>query len=135
MGLLLNMPGFSIFQGSEYARILNIPVLWISEGCEYTIVPNIRGFLLDLRWPLNVPGYLWIVAEYAWLCVIVPECWILVWYYPGWSHKVVICHISKYCKNQFAFILWDALSHIFDRFKMCLRSWGRQCSRFGSVSK
>ena len=78
MDLLLNMPGFCIYQGSEYAILLNIPVLLIFEGCEYTIVPNMRGFLLDLHWPLNVPGYPWIVAEYASLCVIMPECVTLV---------------------------------------------------------
>ena len=36
MVLLLNMPGFFTYQGSEYAMILNLPVLWIFEGCEYT---------------------------------------------------------------------------------------------------
>ena len=61
MGLFLNMPGFSIYQGSEYARILNVPVLLIFEGCEYTIVPIMRGFSIywictDLWMYLNISG-------------------------------------------------------------------------------
>ena len=44
MALILNMTGFWIFQGTEYARVLNIP---------------------RLRRLLNVSEYPWIIPEYA----------------------------------------------------------------------
>ena len=55
MALVLNMPGFWVDHGSEYARIPNMPVLGIYEGCE---IPQLQickgseytGFTLASKW-------------------------------------------------------------------------------------
>ena len=55
---VLNVPGFRIYQGSEYVsyfeyvRVQDIPRLWICQG--YT------GF--------------WIYLNNSWICLIMPEC-------------------------------------------------------------
>ena len=86
---------------SKYARVFYLPGLftWICQVSQHTNALNIWGLricysskyamvlnMLGLHWPLNIPEYLWIVPEYVWWCVIMPECWPLVWYYRGWSH-------------------------------------------------
>ena len=86
---------------SKYARVFYLPGLftWICQVSQHTSALNIWGLwicysskyarflnMLGLHWPLNIPEYLWIVPEYIWICVIMPQCWPLVWYYRGWSH-------------------------------------------------
>ena len=60
MPLVLNMPGFCICQGSEYARVLDIPRFWICQVSEYVRVLNIPGFWIcqgsEYTTVLNVPG-------------------------------------------------------------------------------
>ena len=46
MPQVLNIPGFSICHGSEYARVLNIPVFLICLWYEYAIVMTFPGFWL-----------------------------------------------------------------------------------------
>ena len=61
---VLNMSGFWIYQGheyasgSEYARVLNKPGFWIYQGS-------------DMRLVLNLPGF-WICQGYTgfWICLI-----------------------------------------------------------------
>ena len=79
-----------IYQGSEYGsssryiRGLHIPGFWIwlwfwiCQSSEYARVLNIPG----LRKLLNVPEYPWIISEYAWLSLNMPEG---AWIYQHWS--------------------------------------------------
>ena len=63
---LLNIPGFWMYQGSEYTRvlsmflILNMSGFRIYHGSEYAKVT--QGF-----------EYTWIIPGYAWLCLNVPK--------------------------------------------------------------
>ena len=81
MYLVLNVPEFWLYQGSEYASgfeytmILNIPEFWICQG--YT------GFRICLNnsWIcLNMPDYVWIflnMSEYGGICMDMPKSsWI-----------------------------------------------------------
>ena len=57
MLLVLNIPVFWIYQGSEYAKVLNMPSFWISQCFEYARVTQCSE-------------YAWIISEYAKLCLI-----------------------------------------------------------------
>ena len=78
--------GFWIDQGSECTKVLNMRGFWIYHGSEYA-----SGFEYDrslniprLRRGLNMPECARIVPEYVWLCMNRYECgWIcgnIHWY-------------------------------------------------------
>ena len=65
---VLNIPGFCIYQSSEYARVLNIlPVLHISGFWIY------HGSMPGLHRVLNMPECAQIIPGYGWLCLNVPK--------------------------------------------------------------
>ena len=68
MALLLNMPGFCIYQGSEYARILIIPVLWIFEGCEIPQFQIYKGS--EYTGVTLAAECTWISLDTSWICLI-----------------------------------------------------------------
>ena len=74
MSLVLNMPGFWIYQSSEYARV--------THGSKYA------GIIPEYAWIcLNMP-------EYAWICLNLPE-WLLIYIFP-----VVKLHYT-WCLNVY----------------------------------
>ena len=78
-----------VWQGSEqasdfeYASVLNILGLWINQGSEYTSgaeyvrVLDIARLTCQGYRVLNMPEYVWIIHEYAWLCLnMAKSSWI-----------------------------------------------------------
>ena len=78
--MVLNIPGFWIYQGheyasgSEYTRVLNKPGFWISQVSEYTKVLICVWF-----WICQGSEYVRVTqgSEYAWICLIMSG-WICV---------------------------------------------------------
>ena len=70
MPQVLNMPGFWIYQSSEYTRF--------TQASEYTcIIPEYVLYLI-------MAGYVWIcrnMPEYGWICLNLPE-WLLFYISP-----------------------------------------------------
>ena len=46
-----------------FDRVLNVKGFWTCESCN----------MLGLHRDLNMPEYVWIVPEYAWLCLNMPK--------------------------------------------------------------
>ena len=62
------MPGFCIYQGSEYTRILTIPVLWIFEGCEIPQFQIYKGS--EYTWVALATECTWISLYTSRICLI-----------------------------------------------------------------
>ena len=58
--MVLNIPGFWIYQGSEYAWVLNMPRFWIYHGSQYTGVTQASECA-------------WISLDNSWICLIMSE--------------------------------------------------------------
>ena len=92
-----NTQGPWIYQRPDHARALNTPMLWRYRGSEYLRALNKQG--PKYASTLNIPGLnrllklaecLWIIREYAWLCLKMPECWPL-----SCNFKINLNHYSQ----------------------------------------
>ena len=81
-----NMPGLWLCQGSEYSNVLKISGLWTNQGPKYTRALDIPG----LHRLLKLAECLWVILEYAWLCLKMPECWPLFC-----NFKISLNHYSQ----------------------------------------
>ena len=79
MPLVLNMPGFSIAENSEYisgsacAIVLVMPAFWIYQSFEYASVTH------GSKCAWIIPEYDWILnmTKYTWICVNLPKsAWV-----------------------------------------------------------
>ena len=81
--MVLNMSGFWIYQGdeyasgSEYARVLNKPGFWKSHFSEYTkvlntcLVMNLPWFWIRVWfWIFQSSEYVRVTQGFAWICLI-----------------------------------------------------------------
>ena len=115
---VLNIPWFSISQGSECTRVLNMP-----PCSEYTRILIIPGFWIPLWFWIFLGSeyerftqgleYTWIIPEYAWsslnmleyarICMKMPKfAWMAFVLYtiiviPGLLEHVVTCVNEVYC--------------------------------------
>ena len=101
IALVLNIPGFSLYHGSEYARVLNMTGLWIYQGSKYVRVVNMPGFWIyqysEYSRVLNIPQfwifqgseYLFQGSEYA-MVLNLSGCWI----YRGYTGFWLCLHCS-----------------------------------------
>ena len=127
MYLVLNVPEFWLYQGSEYASgfeyamILNIPEFWICQG--YT------GFRICLNnsWIcLNMPDYVWIflnMSEYGGICMDMPKSFALHFPLPHLSYNVpspwTRGYLFEHLQETLEVMVWKNMRLSFWRNKIC----------------
>ena len=102
MPWVLNMPGFWIYLGSQYARFLNVPGFWIYQNSEFWICWSSKYASSSqcqgseyARFTQG-PEYVWIIHEFAWLCLNMSEyTWICQ----------NMCEYAYICLNGFCLLV------------------------------
>ena len=132
MSLVLNVPEFWIYQGSEYAsgfeyaKILIIPEFWICQ--RYTGFRKcLNNFLICLH-SLIISGYVWIslnIPEYEGICLNLPECFFFYYFMAIPTMDKISeknsCEIAHYGKSSIS-IFKESFASIDKNFLFCRKT-------------
>ena len=76
-----------------YLWFYNVSEFWRYQSSEYTSGSEYARVLNMLMWNrvLNMLEYAWLIPEYVWLCLNMPECALICLHLPQW---LLVLHFS-----------------------------------------